>query len=1228
MSTASSSPRRSVRTAKPPTQRDDLDRLGYTYSLRVAALQRRLKAPSVASPKMTLGPAAIIGTLPPGSSFASNGEITPKSPAFSSFRSPDPVDLPLPIRRKKSVLSLRLGKKDELKLPREFLTEFWVVLSAEVGDIGWTLAVRTFLGMLKKGTKTATGANMREITTLYATFTSCLPQAGMGSSPKVAHQRHFLTLLYNSLPTSTHFSNADENDRDLLFRLRAEIQSLLHGPGSPITAMSPTGAEFSPQLVAQGIAAKAGHGLFPTSPVSPTSTINPMTPTSPITSTPSRRANRPASDAGSVRRKPVPMWTGNGEGLDNLVEAAGLIWDISQDALEQDAEELDRFVLEKLYLDQLKRDLSFISRQPGGARRSRHIDLSKELGDLMSGFPELAIPTSPAAFGQQQETFFTPPRPAAVFARLSRRAEALGSRRAIELVDHCRKIWGVEKRDAKERAIEMLVRQWDGAVGTAEEIPLGRKLAGAVADLSAILEPDEDIPHPLEELQNCLFKHLNKAVDDIFPVTKDLAQPLPPSVVTLFQAAPSLLLQSPRAVEMFDALADELRGQAVAEYVTASMELMGDGHSQEIGASTGESGRDAVVEGFERVAAWMEDEIAGVEQTWPRGGPLDPAAIIASKQLPLFLAEMQVLETAVGLADIFVLFDATHRLLQAWERLCPGLSDFDADTFFEPHVYAWLRDTEATETHQWVARTIRMDEWLPEGEGRHSQSVVDLFEFIRNATTVIHKLPLREYKRAIYMVDLARTASAALEQYAGTVSGLFLAEIAPAKAANDAVQSNGKWLSKGKYAYGKLDAKIEAQIDSRRRLHDAFMVSPATLVKLTNLGAAGSFIDDLAHALEAEQTARVLSAGITALPGRQVFSVQVVRGQGLLTRSSKPADAFVAILDGPVRLFKSRTVLGTEDPTWMQAFEVSAATAKPLEVVIFDRQLVGKHERLGDATLMLDPAHFSSEAEREVVLPLTPRGRITLRISNVGRERHDVAYHLNSSLRVLERTANDMQLALIDRMADHLRILLSPNTVATVVKPVKARKLVALSGADIDASLVPVLDYLDENLATINATCAPAMRETLILALWERLVDILLGLLIPPLSDRPASSGLSPIEADVVFKWLQALKAFFAAGIPAATLQAGVYRDMLLVGQARDLPTPALRERAATAVRASSGGAPIRHIPTAVAMGGRARTDADNARVAELLLRILRMRVLDDDFLPSQLAALTRARAC
>ena len=94
----------------------------------------------------------------------------------------------------------------------------------------------------------------------------------------------------------------------------------------------------------------------------------------------------------------------------------------------------------------------------------------------------------------------------------------------------------------------------------------------------------------------------------------------------------------------------------------------------------------------------------------------------------------------------------------------------ELDAFFEPHIVAWLRDTEVNMTQAWVSRAVGMNsvsyisddrcslpQWVPEGANKHSQSVIDLFEFIREAAQVVlHDLPLSEYKRALYLVDLSK----------------------------------------------------------------------------------------------------------------------------------------------------------------------------------------------------------------------------------------------------------------------------------------------------------------------------------------------------------------------------------------------------------------------------------------------------------------------------------------
>jgi hypothetical protein len=53
--------------------------------------------------------------------------------------------------------------------------------------------------------------------------------------------------------------------------------------------------------------------------------------------------------------------------------------------------------------------------------------------------------------------------------------------------------------------------------------------------------------------------------------------------------------------------------------------------------------------------------------------PVNPAAVVLSKQLPLFLAELYALDKPTGSdsGEIFTLYETTGRLLDIWEELCP-----------------------------------------------------------------------------------------------------------------------------------------------------------------------------------------------------------------------------------------------------------------------------------------------------------------------------------------------------------------------------------------------------------------------------------------------------------------------------------------------------------------------------------------------------------------------------
>lgn len=114
--------------------------------------------------------------------------------------------------------------------------------------------------------------------------------------------------------------------------------------------------------------------------------------------------------------------------------------------------------------------------------------------------------------------------------------------------------------------------------------------------------------------------------------------------------------------------------------------------------------------------------------------------------------------------------------------------------------------------------------------------------------------------------------------------------------------------------------------------------------------------------------------------------------------------------------------------------------------------------------------------------------------------------------------------------------------------------------------------------SVFSVTLPTQLRLDLMLHLWRSIISTLISLLVPPLSDKPYTirDPLGPHETAVVFKWLQMLKNFFNAsengvehGVPSDVLIKGNYRELIILGQYLDLPTPQLKDRAAAAVKSA-----------------------------------------------------------
>jgi hypothetical protein len=79
-----------------------------------------------------------------------------------------------------------------------------------------------------------------------------------------------------------------------------------------------------------------------------------------------------------------------------------------------------------------------------------------------------------------------------------------------------------------------------------------------------------------------------------------------------------------------------------------------------------------------------------------------------------------------------------------------------------------------------------------------------------------------------------------------------------------------------------------------------------------------------------------------------------------------------------------------------------------------------------------------------------------------------------------------------------------------------------LTDVEIEQAILPLFDYFDANLQTLNTYLSDTAKEMVMTRVWKEILTVVEGLLIPPLSDTTVEmKPLSDKEVDIVFKWLK-----------------------------------------------------------------------------------------------------------
>ena len=139
----------------------------------------------------------------------------------------------------------------------------------------------------------------------------------------------------------------------------------------------------------------------------------------------------------------------------------------------------------------------------------------------------------------------------------------------------------------------------------------------------------------------------------------------------------------------------------------------------------------------------------------------------------------------------------------------------------------------------------------------------------------------------------------------------------------------GSWLAKGQQAVKSLEKKkvdgfvVPPTVSSPLANPHAFLLflSDAfqACTKLMDICESQTALENIIATIDVPKTTQMKSLSRDDMGGGHTITVTIMRGSGLLSKSSaKGADAFVVVdyQEAARRLWKTQTVLGAENPRW------------------------------------------------------------------------------------------------------------------------------------------------------------------------------------------------------------------------------------------------------------------------------------------------------------------------
>ncbi|KAJ1731784.1 hypothetical protein LPJ61_002364 [Coemansia biformis] len=545
-----------------------------------------------------------------------------------------------------------------------------------------------------------------------------------------------------------------------------------------------------------------------------------------------------------------------------------------------------------------------------------------------------------------------------------------------------------------------------------------------------------------------------------------------------------------------------------------------------------------------------------------------------------------------------------------------ALEDVDDQRLFKAAASMWLRNIDE-EKMNWAANAIKQDSAPRElGIGKHSTSVIDLISCFSQQATTMQRIQWPDVEtKAWFLTEFMKYVDVCFEVYAQVMMRGFLECLSLPLQSGEGPTSpgwNSMWNSR---RYKEHSIALSAATQAALSVLDEsepLRVTAEACVKLNNLAVARDKLYGLQDDLRVGETVEALGGdgrpSIRALAAETyLLSFKVIRAEGLelykkhydtsASKGTRPYVKLAVTRQAENEVTKRQTFArtreapaGASNPRWNESFDLHVGSRDelmtPLEARVCTRdgpKHLGFREKTRARAFFALPSKLTAgiDSSVDVVLDMEPSGHLLLQ-ATIDGEHEDVEFYSGRMFRVLSRTLSDMQQLIVEQVSvvirDYLRqILVSP--------PIRYRasRIIGTTHMGIDRgidrsiqflkrgghqapatirvtqescceALIPLIDYLENNLHTLFIHLYEETANGVIVKVWNEALVSLEDILLPPLrgSSKGTAKPLTESDLSNIYDCLDFLKWYFEGGvdkdgIPSEALEGRKYKELLEV---------------------------------------------------------------------------------